>query len=109
MLCWGFRGPTCTYAAISYSVCELLDDPHAGRSWYPEPQLVASFTRNGSVVEIKGTFRHRGCLRVDLSGGGFANFSCSMCAQIPLENDFRRRVVREERSLEKRGTTGTSA
>ena len=109
MLYWGFRGPTCTYATVSYSICELLDDPHAGRSWYPKPHIIASFTRNGSVVEINGTFRHRGCLRVDISSGGFANFSCSECIQISLENDFRIRIVRGEHSLEKRESRGIGA
>lgn len=32
-----------------------------------------------------------------------------MCASIPLENDFRLRVVREDRAREKRGSWGTGS
>jgi len=37
-------------------------------------------------------------------GKGFLNLTYSKCAQIPHENDFTKRVVREDRTLNKRGT-----
>jgi len=49
------------------------------------------------------------CVKVDNLGDGFTDLACSMCASIPLENDFRKRVVREDRSIEKRGTRTTGA
>jgi hypothetical protein len=36
----------------------------------------------------------------------FTNFTCSFCARIPKEDDFRKRVCRESKALEKRGTRG---
>ena len=109
LLCWGFRGPTYSYSGVSYSVRDLLNDLHVGGVWYLEPHVNASFSRRGQVFQINGTYRHRLCTRVDRSNEGFTDLCCSMCATIPLENDFRKRILREDRSVEKRGTRTTGA
>jgi hypothetical protein len=44
---------------------------------------------------------------VDPSGFGFFNFVCYVCSTISLENDLKRKVLREERNLDKRGTRST--
>ena len=106
-LCWGFRGPHCIYGGLSYCVSELLNDLHVGSVWYPEPHLIASFTKRSKVIKISGTFRHTSCIRVDKFGKGFPDFSCKMCSSIPQENDFYKRVVREGFSVEKRGSRST--
>ena len=107
LLCWGYRGPTCTYANISYSVINVLHDSHIGGVWYPEPHVTANVIRNGQAFKIEGTFRHTSCMRVDVLGDEFTNLSCSMCSGIPLEADFRKRIMREDLTFEKRGTRCT--
>ena len=57
---------------------------------------------NGSVANVNGTFRHKSCKRVSITGTSFHDLTCN-CSQIPQEKDFRMRVMREERALEKRG------
>lgn len=108
LMCWGFRGPTCEYGDKEYAVDGLLNDVVPGVLWYPEPYVDAIIHVNEKSVLVKGTFRHRQCSRISMSGSPFPNLTCSMCDQIPGCTDFRLRVVREERSLEKRGerTTG---
>lgn len=104
LLCWGFRGPTCSYGGVSYCARELLNDLHVGGVWYPEPHITATFIRNDEVVKINGTFKHKSYMRVDKSGKGFLGLSCSMCSDIPLQMDFQKRIVREDHSAEKRGS-----
>lgn len=58
---------------------------------------------------MKGTFRHRSCRRFSSSTKPFPNFTCNMCESIVDESDFRLRVGREERAVEKRGSRGTAA
>ncbi len=48
---------------------------------------------------VCGAFRHRECVRFSSSGEPFQNLTCSVCARIPQEKDFRMRVVREDRSF----------
>ena len=96
------------YAGKSYPIDPLLFDPHPGKNWYPEPYLEAFFTVGSDLVLVKGSFRHRSCRRFSSSNTGFFNFTCDMCESIVDESDFRLRVVREERALEKRGSRGTA-
>ena len=107
LLCWGYRGPTCTYADVSYSVIDVLHDSHVGRVWYPEPHVTTNVIRNGQAFKIEGTFRHTSCTKVVVLGDGFINLSCSMCSGIPLEADFRKWIMREDLTSEKRGTRCT--
>jgi hypothetical protein len=58
----------------------------------------------GELKKICGAFRHRECVRFSSSGELFPNLTCSVCARIPHKMDFRMRVVREDRSLVKRGS-----
>ena len=105
--CWGLRGPHCIYGGKSYGLHSLLFDPHPGKLWYPEPHLEACFSVEGDVTIVKGAFRHRSCRRVSKFGKPFPNFTCDMCQTIVSECDFRSRVIREERAVEKRGCRGT--
>ena len=95
LMCWDFRGPNVMYGDVSYVVLPLLDDRHVGALWYPEPHATASFLVDEVEVLVRGTFCHRDCHRLSGSIGGFLNFICSMYEQIPRQDDFRKRVVRE--------------
>ena len=86
---------------------DVLHDSHVGGVWYPKPHMTANVVRNGQAFKIQGTFRHTSCMRVDVLGDGFSNLSCSMCFGIPLEADFRKRIMREDLTSEKRGTRCT--
>ena len=103
LMCWGFRGPTCKYFGVLYSVRELLDDPHVGGVWYVEPHLTTYVNVNGGSININSTFRHMLCLRVDPSGSGFFNLACSMCSAIPLENDLKKKIFAKSVTLIKGG------
>ena len=109
LMCWGFRSKTTAYAGKSYKVLGLLNDPHPGVNWYCEPPISCGFTVDGSLVSVNGCFRHQQCVCFSASGKSFLDFSCGACTHIPLETNFRLRVVREDRALEKRGTRGTEA
>lgn len=62
---------------------------------------------HGTLSKVKGTFRHARCSRFSMTSQPFERFTCSQCATITVQDDFRMRVVREEKSLEKRGLRGT--
>ena len=109
LMCWGLRGPVCLYGGKSYSIDALLFDPHVGKVWYPEPYLEALLRVQDDVVIVKGSFRHRKCKRISLSKEPFPGFTCSMCAAIVFETDFKLRVIREEHAVEKHGSRGTGA
>lgn len=64
---------------------------------------------NGETIDNNGTFRHKSCNRVDTFGFGFSSLMCSMCFAIPLENDFRKNILREDITFEKMGTRTTWA
>ena len=87
----------------------MLDDRHIGIVWYPKPQVCQSIVVDGSEVLIEGTFRHKACDRMSGSPHGFQGLTCSMCAAIPNEDDFRKRVIREDKSVVKRGSRTTAA
>ena len=106
-MCWGFRGTIVVYAGKSYKVTALLDDPHPGVNWYCEPHVSASFAVGSGRVIVSGCFKHRECVRFSTSGQSFVDFNCAFCVRIPLEIDFRLRVVREDRAVEKRDSRGT--
>ena len=42
-----------------------------------------------------------------MSNEPWPHLTCSMCATIPCLTDFRLRVMREDKSIEKRGTRST--
>jgi hypothetical protein len=108
LLCWGFWRGTCTYAGKRYSIGGMLQDTMPGVTWIPEPQTQAVFNDKGVSVAITGCFRHKLCMRLSVSGKPFADCSCAHCCTIPQESDFHMRVVREDLSLDKRGTRSTS-
>ena len=107
-MCWGFRGPTCVYGGKTFDVTGILSDPHPGKHWYTEPHLETLLPLQQQVLTVKGSFRHRDCKRICLSGEPFFDFTCSKCCSIPLETNFRLRVVREEHSVSKRGSRSTA-
>ena len=108
LMCYGFRGPIVSYGGNFYPVRALLDDPHSGVLWYPEPELIASVHVRKENVEVRGTFRHRNCDRLAIGMQPFVNLTCCKCALIPLQHDFRMRVRREESALLKRGHHSTA-
>ena len=96
LVCYGFRGPNVQYGRNWYVVTVLLDDPHRGVQWYPEPHLRALLDVRGITMEVSGAFRHKKCHCLSLSALSFPNLTCPMCVLVPLENDFRMHVRREE-------------
>ena len=80
------------YGRKSYDIESLLFDPHPGKAWYLEPHLEA-LLHVEEIVIVKGSFRHRDCKRVLLSGRPFTGFTCSMCSNIVSEIDFRLHIV----------------
>ena len=99
LMCWGFRGPFVVYAGKSFEVEGLLFDTKSGQIWYTEPWLKEVIEMDGKCMQINGTFRHKSCFRVSISNEPLAGLTCSMCANIPFETDFRLRVIREDKSI----------
>ena len=81
----------------------LLNDPHSGVDWYPEPHLSADVKVRGGLQNVESAFRHKNCKRVSGTSQPFLNLTCLNCASIPRLHDFRMRVLREKVSLIKRG------
>jgi hypothetical protein len=108
-ICWGFRGPSCSYGGKPYNIRALVNDAHPGKNWFAEPCLRGEVMLEGGLLTVEGAFRHRNCLRISASDDGFENLTCTKCASIPSEDDFRMRVLREDRAIEKRGTRSTGS
>ena len=102
--CWGYRRPHAIYGGISYSMKSLLEDRHLGVDWYLEPHLNAYVRFYDHDIEVHGTFRHRMCCRVSSSVEGFPDLTCNFCAEIPRLVGFRLSVIREDKSIVKRGS-----
>jgi hypothetical protein len=102
--CWGFWGPKVTYGDVSYVVLPLLDDRHIGTLWYPKPHATASLFVDEVEVLVRGTFRHRDCHRLSWSIGGFLNYTCSMCEQIPRQGGFRKESLERQNVIKKGGS-----
>ena len=66
-----------------------------------------SLSLDGQCLKIIGTFRHRNCHRVSINSEPWTNLTCSICATIPFENDFRLWIMKEDKSIIKRGTKTT--
>ena len=49
------------------------------------------------------------CRKMSILGHPFDNMTCSMYDTMLQENDFRKRVLREDSNPKKRGTRGTCA
>ena len=64
LMCYEYRGPTVEYGGNSYGVNALLNDPHSGVKWYPEPHLCVVVEVHSEIVQVKGTFRHRKCKHI---------------------------------------------
>ena len=96
LMCYGYRGSTFEYGGNFYVVNVLLNDPHSSVEWYSEPHLRVDVEVRGVVVHVSCTFWHRKCVRMVRGLEPFPNLTCPMCAQIPRENDFRMRIIRED-------------
>lgn len=92
-----------SYGGFEHEILPLLHDPKPGRMWVPEPATSAEFMYRGGIISVDGCFRHVRCKRLSISNEPFQNYTCSECIEIPRENDFRLRVVRENHALVKRG------
>lgn len=108
LMCWGFRESYCLYNGLSYAIRGLLEDQTRGVVWYSEPHLRVSLIVGGQTLQVSAAFRHSKCARFCTNGKGLLNFTCSMCAQIPQENDFKKKVLREDHAIDKRDTRTTS-
>ena len=108
LLCWGYWREHCEYGGKNYLVKDLLNDMHVGGNWIVEPKTKGTIqSKTGDVVHVHGCFRHVSCKKISLTGEPFTDLTCSKCVRIPQEVDFRLRVIREEASLDKRGTRST--
>jgi len=56
----------------------------------------------------EGCFRHKDCKRVSMDGAPFEDLTCTRCARISQQVDFRHRVMRKKLSLEKRDTRSSA-
>lgn len=56
LMWWGFRDTSCLYGGKFYVVKGLLDDPHHGKDWYPEPHLKVLFHVREDLIQIDGSF-----------------------------------------------------
>jgi hypothetical protein len=80
LLWWGYWGIECKYAAKSYYVKGLLQDPSPGASWIPKPYAVGEVDYNGASIIVEGTFRHKECTRVSTSETPFPELTCLLWA-----------------------------
>jgi len=62
---------------------------------------------DGYIVKINGTFRHHSCLRVSISNKPWASLTYTMCTTICYLTNFKLRVIRKDKSIEKQGTRTT--
>ena len=107
LMCWGFYGLAAVYGGKVIDVSSLLFDAKPGQCWYPEPWLQDVVVLERVCMRINGTFRHRSCLRVSMDNKPWDVLTCSMCAIILFQTDFKFRVLREDKCLTKRGTRST--
>lgn len=108
LLCWGFWQSEVVYRVDSRPIKEILwDQIKLSGNWYSEPQVSTEVWCMSSqeMCIIDGFFRHKLCHR--FSKVGFKNLTCDYCKSIPQQADFKGRVIREFRALEKRGTCST--
>jgi hypothetical protein len=84
-------------------VKELREDPHKGSTWYCEVETRVEFSFTDKIVIVNGCFRHVLYKHLSISGDPFPGFTCSECANILTLGDFRKHVMRESRTVDKRG------
>jgi hypothetical protein len=102
-LYWGFWSPTTLYNCKKYNVKELREDPYKGSTWYCKAETRVEFSFGDKTVIVNGCFRHVYCKHLSISGDPFPGFTCSECANILTLGDFRKHVMRESRTVDKRG------
>jgi hypothetical protein len=107
-LCWGFWLPTTLYNSKKYSVKELREDPHKGSTWYCEVETRIEFNFVDKTMTVNGCFCHVLCKHLSISGDPFPSFTCSECANIHVRDDFRKCVIWESRTVNKRGSRSTA-
>lgn len=57
---------------------------------------INSDNTQGEMLLLRGTVRHRKCLRIQTSANAaFGHGMCGYCASIPKLDDFRRRIIRQ--------------
>lgn len=106
-LCWGFWHKTYIFGKKVVDLQPFMDDSRGGTNWYCEPNTRVTMELRQALVEIFGTFRHKNCRRVNLSGVPFDGLMCNQCVSIPKERDFRMRVYRQTQSAICRGLRDT--
>jgi hypothetical protein len=106
-LCWGLWDKTWKYGNRIINIKILLDDIKPGKVWWMEPMTSGVIEFSGQSFVIEGTFRHKDCKRVSSNGFPFENFRCISCSSIPLEGDFRMRLVRMRNLPNERGSRTT--
>ena len=60
-----------------------------------------------SIVEIGSTLRHSLCRRLSITNRPSDNLTCSICMEIPQEDDFRLTILQEDFAPEKKGSEDT--
>ena len=91
-----------TYNHNTYDMRGLLDDAKQGKLWIFEPCSSVEFMWNGDLVLVHGCFCHTQCSRDSTSSFHLLNFTCSQCSRISQEDDFRKKVTRENFAVEKK-------
>jgi hypothetical protein len=113
LLCWGLWVDTeferVLWKGLSYDIRGILDDQKGGNVWEIEATTSANVYNpdRDRIVNIGGCYRHKECSRLSVNGGGFADLTCSKCAEIASQDDFRGRVHREADSIVHRGERKT--
>jgi hypothetical protein len=65
-------------------------DLHPRGSWIDEPETKGKVDMGARETKIiEGCFSHKDCKRVSMSGAPFDDLTCTRCARIPQEVDFR--------------------
>jgi len=91
------------YGSKSFEVYGLLFDVKPSQCWYSEPWLDKVVVVDGHAVQINGTFRHCSCLRVSMCKEPWATLTCTIYTTISYLIDFRLRVIKEDKFIEKQG------
>lgn len=76
LMCWGYRSRPCTYVGLQYNVEGMLNNPHAGGKWWPEPKLVCVVDERPENQMLKGAFRHAHCKRFSSTKQPWESFMC---------------------------------
>ena len=88
---------------------ELHKDPYKGSTWYFKAETSpVEFSFGDKIVTVNGCFYHVYCKHFSIFGDPFPSFTCLKCASIPILGDFKKRVIRKSRTVDKRGSRSTA-